>query len=110
MVRKVAEKTDPADAPLAARIARLGRLFWDRPLGAGDLERYPRWVVARVLDHGTLEDIALLVAIWGRRRFLEETARARFSSPKTERFWRRILEREGVACTRKSFPRTAWSS
>jgi hypothetical protein len=110
MARMHAKKTEPKTASLAAKVATLARLFWDRPLGVKELERYPVWVVARVLDHGTLEDIALLVELWGRRRFLEEAARARFASPKTESLWRRILEREGVACTRKSFPRMVWNS
>jgi hypothetical protein len=100
----------PARVSRAERVKKLGRLFWDRPLGIVDLKRYPQWVVARVLDHGTLDDIALLVELWGRQRFLQEVARARFSSPKTECFWRGILEREGVECTRMSFPRTGWSS
>lgn len=97
-------------ASRATRVRRLGRLFWDRSLGIDDLELYPQWVVARVLDHGTLDDIAVLLEHWGRRRFLQEVARARFSSPKTECFWRGILQREGIECTKKSFPPTHSSS
>lgn len=80
---------------------RLKRLFWDRKLRQKDLETYPLWVLERVLEYGSLEDLRFLISKWGRRKFLERVAQARFQSAKTEAFWNLLLQREGISCTRK---------
>ncbi len=103
-------KALPSNATTPASVARsLKRLFWDKPLKAMDLKQHPVWVVARVLEMGRLEDIHTLEAFMGRDRFLECIADVRFSSRRTEIFWKHILEREGVPCTKKCFQREAGS-
>ena len=80
---------------------RLKRLFWDRNLRRKDLDTYPVWVLERVLEYGSLEDIRFLLSRWGRRQFLEKVALARFQSARTETFWNLLLQREGIPCTKK---------
>jgi transcriptional regulator with XRE-family HTH domain len=84
---------------------RLRRLFWDRRLRAQDIARYPAWVIRRVLEFGTLDDVNALVRYYGRDAFLEVVAGVRFESPRARRFWRSILELEGRECTTR-FSRT----
>ncbi len=75
-----------------------------------DIERYPQWVVERVLEYGDVEDVSALITVLGRDAFLEQVAASRFSSTMTERFWCHMLELEGIACTKRSFSREVWSS
>ena len=93
-----------------AVVRRLRRLFWDRPLQGRHFDEYPSWVVQRILEYGALGDVHDLVHILGRQRFLEEAAKVRFTSVRTESLWREILKKEGVACTRKSSRDKAGSS
>ncbi len=85
------------------------RLFWDRPLAAGDLRRYPVWVAERILDYGNLDDVRALRRALGRRTFLATIALASRVSPRTRVFWRQILEKEGVACTKKFSRPAVWT-
>jgi transcriptional regulator with XRE-family HTH domain len=87
----------------AGVVRRLRRLFWDQRLAVKHLEENLLWVVERVLELGDLDDIRLLVGFMGRETFLQRVADARFSSEKSRAFWQRILAREGVPCTTRSF-------
>ena len=82
-------------------IRELRRLFWDRRLRNQDLEDFPLWVLERVLEYGSLEDVRFLMSHMGHRGFLKNVAQVRFKSARTENFWRVILQREGVSCTKK---------
>lgn len=93
-----------------AVVAQLKRLFWDRPLTTRDLRQYKGWLVERVLEYGALRDIEILREFMGRRAFAETVASRVRLSPRTRSFWRQVLEKEGVACTKKSFRNTAWIS
>jgi transcriptional regulator with XRE-family HTH domain len=85
----------------ASGMRELQRLFWDRKLRYRDLDEYPLWVLERVLEYGSLEDVRSLAARMGHRRFLERVAQVRFKSARTENFWQLMLKREGVSCTKK---------
>ncbi|MFU8781377.1 MAG: helix-turn-helix domain-containing protein [Kiritimatiellia bacterium] len=91
-------------------VDQLARLFWDHPLMIDDLETYPIWVVERVLEFGSLSDIALLRARMGPQAFLKAVAAAQRLSPKTANFWQHILKMEGIPCTKKYSRNTAWNS
>jgi transcriptional regulator with XRE-family HTH domain len=91
----------PGQPEPAEVVARVGRLFWDRRLEVRDLEESTTWVVERVLEYGDLEDVRLLVGLLGRDGFLQRVSEARFSSDRARVFWEKILEREGVQCTRR---------
>lgn len=84
----------------AGAIRQLSRLFWDQELREEHLDRYPLWVVERVLEYGQLEDVHVLVDLLGRRRFLELVRDSRRLTPRTQALWNQILKREGFSCTR----------
>lgn len=90
--------------------SRLLRLFWDHDLKPRDFKIHTAWVVGRVLEYGDLEDVRALTSILGKREFLRQAAKVRFSSLRTKKFWLCMLEMEGVTCTKKFFPREAWIS
>ena len=101
---------DPASVEPSAAHALLKRLFWDHSLVEEDLETYPVWVVERVLDYGTLDDVRVLRACMGKDAFLHAVVKAHRVSPRTRSFWCHILEMEGMPCTREYFRNTAWNS
>ena len=97
---------EPVDAPRGKptpeyMAQKLGRLFWDRRLCKSDFHDYPLWIVERVLEYGSLDDIRLLMNMMGRNTFLENVSRARLQSAKTITFWHRMLEKEDIPCTRR---------
>jgi len=103
----------PKSGSRQAVVRRLGRLFWDRRLQTRHIDEYPGWVVQRILEYGTLDDVHDIVQLLGRQRFLEEVAKVRFSSAKTASLWRDMLRKEGVACMQKSSrakARNSWPS
>jgi transcriptional regulator with XRE-family HTH domain len=91
-------------------VQQIGRLFSDQELNISHLEENPLWVVEHVLEVGGLGDIRILTAFYGRERLLSLAAEARFSCNRTAEFWRQVLEREGVTCTRRSFREEAETS
>ena len=91
-------------------VQQIGRLFWDQELNIGHLEKNALWVVERVLEYGSLGDVRILAAFFGREELLDLVAKSRFSSKKTRLFWHQVLEREGVSCTRKFSREEAASS
>jgi len=93
----------------AEAIRRLKRLFWDHGLRAEDFDEHGQWVLERVLEYGALPDVRLLMDLMGRKSFLEGVRHARFQSKKTEEFWRSMLRKEGISCTRRRSPSTAWN-
>ena len=102
-------RTPPARTAQAAT-QHLARLFWDHTLTPKDLEAHPVWVVERVLEYGTLADVALLRDQMGRKAFLTATASAQRMSPRTLNFWKHMLHMEGIPCTKKFSRNTAWNS
>jgi len=90
-------------------VQQVGRLFQDQELDIVHLEECPLWVVEQVLEHGSLGDIRILTAYYGRERLLSLAAEANFASNRTRVFWQQVLEREGVACTKKSSRKEASS-
>ncbi len=101
-------QTSPTRVSKPSVVRQLKRLFWDRPLRSDDLTRYPQWVIQRVLEYGSLKDVKMLMRWMGREVFLDGVSLARLHSPKTTNFWHKLLEREGIACTKRSSPSTAW--
>jgi transcriptional regulator with XRE-family HTH domain len=93
----------------AEAVRQLKRLFWDHDLRGQDFDEHGQWVLERVLEYGSLPDVRLLMNLMGRERFLEGVRRARFQSVKTEEFWRSMLRKEGIPCTKKRSPAAAWS-
>lgn len=84
-------------------VSQLCRLFWDTRLTGEVLRDHPIWVLERVLEVGSLEDVRLLVSFWGRESFLQRVQTCRISSPRTRSFWKAMMNKEGLTCTRKFF-------
>jgi transcriptional regulator with XRE-family HTH domain len=102
LVVKLQPKPRRVEQPTAEHVVQeIERLFWDQALIADHLEEYPLWVVERVLEYGNLGDVHLLVSFFGRQELLRFAAEARFSSDRTRTFWRQLLEKEGMTCTRR---------
>jgi transcriptional regulator with XRE-family HTH domain len=104
-------KKAPAGRPSATEVVeRIRRLFWDTRLEEDHLEENTLWVVERVLELGNLDDVRALIAHFGRERFLRNVAEARLTSVRARAFWQRMLEKEGMTCTRKYSREEAASS
>jgi transcriptional regulator with XRE-family HTH domain len=94
----------------AAVVDRLRRLFWDHALTEADLNDHSVWLMERVLEYGSLDDVRSLQNVIGRAKFLQSAGKAARVSPKTRNFWRRMLELEGMSCTKTYSRNTAWNS
>ena len=92
-----------------AVITDLRRLFWDHTLEESDFKEHPVWVAERVLEYGTIEDVVRLREVLGKAQFLDVVARCRRMSAHTLSFWSKILELEGVSCTKRFSRSTAWN-
>lgn len=91
-------------------VAQIARLFWDKQLKKDDLSKHPRWVVERVLEYGSLDDVHALISFMGKRRFMRIVTQCRFQSVKTKSFWEGMLKREKIPCMKRSYQRTPWLS
>lgn len=67
------------------------KYFWDCPFNGLSLEKYPRFVAARILDFGDWEAVSWLFTHGG-RDLVDKTAKnQRYVNRKTENFWKIIL-------------------
>ena len=111
LVVKLQPRPRWVEQPTAEAVVRqIGRLFWDLDLSTSHLDEYPLWVVERVLEYGSLGDVRILTAFFGRETLLDLVSQVRLSSDRTRVFWHKVLEREGVKCTRRFSREEAASS
>jgi transcriptional regulator with XRE-family HTH domain len=108
-------RLEPREAQLdrpnqAEVVERLDRLFWDTRLETSHLVDNILWVVERVLEFGGLDDVRILIAHLGRTEFSRLVSVARLESARTRAFWRQMLDKEGLKCTRKFSREEAASS
>lgn len=97
--------------PSSAEVVKqLSRLFWDTRLEASHLAENTLWVIERVLEFGDLDDVRILIAHLGRDEFSRLVGGARLESVRTRAFWRQMLEKEGMECTRRFSREEAASS
>jgi transcriptional regulator with XRE-family HTH domain len=101
VVRLEPRRRNTGKSSREAVIKTLRRLFWDQRLTPRRFEDNPAWVVERVLEYGSLDDLSRLIGWMGREAFLDQVSRARFSSDKTRAFWQQMLAREGIPCARR---------
>jgi len=83
-------------------------LFDDTRLEDIDPQKHAAFVIARVLDRGTMRSVAALVKLYGRERvrdFLLEGG-ARQVSRRTLALWKAFLNLSGEECTQRSSPRS----
>ncbi len=84
-------------------IKRLKRLFWNQEFNKKHIRNYPEWTVKHILEYGDIQDIKILVHLMTKKKFLKVVSKIEFASEKTSNFWQKILERENISCTKKSF-------
>ena len=71
-------------------------LFWEVDPSRIDLDAHADYVLARVLEHGTLDDVHWVIATYGLdgiRRFFREVGHPEISE-RTATFWRAVLHVE----------------
>lgn len=91
----------PADRgprPAAELVDLLAPLFWDKELELAHLERFPGWVLERVVDFGGREQMSAARAWFGDELLAEVIERPGVDA-RSRNYWRMLLE---DACTRKS--------
>lgn len=91
-VRLVARRKDAPSVPSLKRLVRLIKpLFWDKDLEASDFERFPGWVLERVLVFGNRDQVEA-----ARRFFGDDTLAATLErsgvDARTRNFWLLVLE------------------
>ncbi len=84
-----------------AVVSRIQRLFWEKKLTVSDLKNCTGWAVKRVLEYGSMEDVEIVMCWLGRERFLQLVRSVNFSSKLTKCFWEKMLELEGIECSKK---------
>lgn len=98
-VRIVPPRGGPRPIPTKAELVELlAPLFWDNELDAIHLERFPGWVLERVVDFGSREQVDAARAWFGDEVLAEAIERPGVHD-RSRNYWRMILE---DACTRKS--------
>ena len=110
IIRLEAKETQHDEPTQTEVVERLDRLFWDTRLEASHLVENTLWVIERVLEFGNLDDVRILIAHLGRDEFFRLVCGARLESAKTRVFWRQMLEKEGMECTRRFSREEAASS
>jgi len=102
LVVRLEPKTTQHDRPTTAEVVeQLDRLFWDTRLETSHLVENTLWVIERVVEFGGLDDVRMLTAHLGRAEFCRLVGGARLESVRTRAFWRQMLEKEGMECTRR---------
>lgn len=83
-------------APTASTlISLLDPVFWDGELKPSDLERYPGWVLERVLVFGNREQVAAARSYFGDPALADALDR-RGVDPRTRNYWRLVLGDECI--------------
>lgn len=63
-------------------------LFWDTPLKHVHFKDFPDWVVLRVLDYGNLDQLKVVLKLYGLEQVVAVFKRGKKKlSPKTQSFW-----------------------
>ena len=95
-------------------ISRLSKmLFWDMDMEQADMDKYPRHIIQRVLEYGTLEDWRIIHSYYGLDKIVEECKQMRTLDSICLAFIcaKSNTKEEEYRCyhTRQSFP-TLWNT
>ena len=71
----------------------LAPLFWDRDLAEGDLQRFPEWVLERVLVFGGRREVKVAREYFGDVA-IRRTLKRRGVDERTRNYWKLVLEEE----------------
>jgi hypothetical protein len=78
--------SENSPAPAASLIERLRRLAWDVDFTDQTIDRYPEWVLARVLDFGQWEDFEALARHFGLERVRSMMKKAHCTTARADAF------------------------
>jgi len=78
--------------------------FWDVDFYKLNPQKYPYFVIERILEYGRKKDIDWLAKNFPKSAIKETIISSRFLSPKSANFWALILnlDRDKVLCLKKS--------
>ncbi|MFW5703154.1 MAG: DUF6922 domain-containing protein [Candidatus Dojkabacteria bacterium] len=89
-------------------------LFWDVETKDLDLNAHRNFIIARVLEDGTLEQLRVMLKYYGGDQVAEVVKTSRSISPKTGYFWKNYFNiTSEVACIQKhsrNSPKMPWQS
>jgi hypothetical protein len=66
-------------------------LFWDVDPRTIDLRRHARYIIERVLDYGTMDEVRCVAHIYSRRLIKDTIARSRVLHEKSKSLWRLVF-------------------
>lgn len=77
--------------------------FWDVDFQKLDFEKYPNFVIERILEYGNQRSVSWLSQFFSRDIIKETVINSRTLSPKSANFWALILglDRKKVLCLKK---------
>ena len=86
----------------------LSRYFWDVNFYKLDLNRYPAFVITRILEYGDEEGIRWMMKTYPRFEIVAALRKSRELTPQSANFWVLVLgvKRNRVKCLSKSFRKT----
>lgn len=83
----------------------LKRYFWDVDFDKLDYNKYPKYVIERILEYGDERSIAWMRHNFSRSNIVDVLTSSRGLTEKSANFWAVVLgvRKEGVKCLNKSF-------
>lgn len=89
------------------------KYFWDANIKETDIQKYPEYIIARILEYGDLKSARWLLKIFNSALIKKTLMRRRGFSLKTIYFWKSYfnLDKKKILCLKKSYRKTqgqAW--
>ncbi|MFW5720008.1 MAG: DUF6922 domain-containing protein [Candidatus Dojkabacteria bacterium] len=82
-------------------------LFWDVDLVSLDRDKHLNFIIARILESGTLEDVRWLLEAYTIEQIEQCVCTTRLISEKTAHFWKNILDIQGeIICLSDHYRKT----
>lgn len=81
------------------------KLFWDVKKEEVDPERYPSYIISRIMDYGDVEDVKWMLKTFSREQIIEVVKKRRGLSRKSAIFWSVYFEipREEIECLKSPY-------
>lgn len=86
----------------------LKKYFWDADFTQLDYERYPRYVLERILELGDEKAVRWMIHNFPQTQIIEALSQSRNLSPKSANFWSLLFQvpPERIRCLRPQFQKT----
>lgn len=76
---------------LLDQMPRRSSLFWDVDAKQLNPDKYPHYVIERILDYGLDPEVRWLTAYYPKKKIMETVKRSRVLQPKTRALWETLL-------------------